>query len=401
MFARFGKILLVLAGVTLALVMLEGGLRLFHIEYPHFYEYDPFLGARLRPGMQGYWLKEGGRYVTINSDGLHDREHDVKKPPNTLRIAVLGDSYTEALQVDREKAFWAVMEKDLQHCPHLRGRHVEVINFGQSGFGTAHALLTLRHRVWKYSPDIVLLAFCTGNDLADNSPILNQRDTDPFFIFQGDELVLDDSRVQKLGKKWEEIKRRRNWIGEVYQWLSDNSRVFQLMEQCQKIISQKWSSGASADKGKPGGRESDPGMFAAIYQEPQSEVWQEAWRVTEALLVKMKAEVAQRGARFFVVVLTNNHQVHPQVSLHQPFTDSWEVYDLLYPDRRLQRFCLSHSIPVLLLAPLFQEYATVHQVYLHGFQHPFWSTLGFGHWNASGHSLAGQAIAGWLCPQLN
>jgi hypothetical protein len=115
----------------------------------------------------------------------------------------------------------------------------------------------------------------------------------------------------------------------------------------------------------------------------------------------MKAEVTQRGARFFVVVLTNNHQVHPQVLLHKPFADSWEVYDLLYPDRRLQRFCQSHNIPVLLLAPLFQEYAAVHQVYLHGFQHPFWSTLGFGHWNASGHSLAGQSIADWLCLQFN
>ncbi len=139
------------------------------IEYPNFYEYDPVLGSQLRPGVEGYFLKEGGAYVRINSDGLRDREHSLAKPPQTLRIAVLGDSFPEAKEVDREEAFWAVMEKDLQECGNLGRRRVEVINFGQSGFGTTQGLLALRHRVWKYSPDVVLLAVLTGNDIADNS----------------------------------------------------------------------------------------------------------------------------------------------------------------------------------------------------------------------------------------
>jgi len=70
--------------------------------------------------------------------------------------------------------------------------------------------------------------------------------------------------------------------------------------------------------------------------------------------------------------------------------------DLFYPDHRLERFCQEHHIPVLLLGPPFQKYATQHQVFLHGFG----KTLGHGHWNQNGHRLAGQTIATWLCPQL-
>jgi hypothetical protein len=62
---------------------------------------------------------------------LRDREHDHAR---TLRIAVLGDSFAEALQITMEEAFWSV---ELQGCPSLAGREPEVINFGVSGYGTA------------------------------------------------------------------------------------------------------------------------------------------------------------------------------------------------------------------------------------------------------------------------
>ncbi|MFW6113083.1 MAG: SGNH/GDSL hydrolase family protein, partial [Thermodesulfobacteriota bacterium] len=118
------KTLLVVTSLVLALALCEAGLWLLGIEYPNFYEYDPVLGSKLRPGVEGYFLKEGGAYVRINSDGLRDREHSLAKPPGTLRIAVLGDSFPEALHVNREEAFWAVMERGLQDCAALGDRRV-------------------------------------------------------------------------------------------------------------------------------------------------------------------------------------------------------------------------------------------------------------------------------------
>jgi hypothetical protein len=395
-----GKILLVVAGLIFAALVVEGGLRLFGIEYPQFYEFDPVVGARLRPGAQGYWLKEGRGYVSINRDGLRDREHALAKSPETLRIAILGDSYAEALYVNREETFWAVMEKELEGCGQLRGRRVEVINFGQSGFGTSRELLVLRHRVWKYSPDIILLAFCTGNDLADNSPVLNQRPAEPFFLLQNGELVLDDSRVRQAAARWDSFAQNRNWLGDFYQWRQENLRIVQVMNHAGEILRQ-WRASREA-KNSPPAKEpgAEAGMFIDIYREPADEVWQEAWKITEAVLLQMREEVAQHGARLFVVVLTNGPQVHPEAAVRQKLADWPGVQDPFYPDRRLGRFCESHGIPVLLLAPHFQEYADRNQVFLHGFRQAFRDTLGTGHWNQLGHSLAGQTIARWLCPQL-
>jgi hypothetical protein len=54
------KALLVLTSFLVSLIVAEAGLRLFRIEYPDFFDPDPHLGAKLRPGLKGYWLQEGG-----------------------------------------------------------------------------------------------------------------------------------------------------------------------------------------------------------------------------------------------------------------------------------------------------------------------------------------------------
>jgi len=385
---RQTKILLILAGLIVGLVFCELGLRCLGFEYPDFYDYDPQFGGKLRPGLKGYWLKEGGGYVSINNDGLRDREHPLSHPPQTLRIAVLGDSFTEAMQVNQDEAFWAVLEKELQGCPNLQGRQVEVINFGQSGFGTSQELLAFRHRARKYSPDVVLLAFCTGNDVADNSEFLKQHDYDPYYIYQGQELILVDRTAQE---RWLAEERKKNWWGEFYRWRLDTFRIEQVFLRG-KGFARTWWVGK-----KTGNVVGAPGLYDSIYREPTEAVWKEAWRVTEGVLLRLRDEVVRSGARFVVVVLTNDMQVHPQPSVRAEFSGRLGVADLFYPDRRVQDFCRQAGIPVLLLGPDFQEYATRRQVFFHGFK----NSLGSGHWNRDGHRLAGETLGKWLCRQID
>ena len=385
------KILVALAGIIIGLVVVEAGLRILGIQYPLFYDYDPYMGIKLRPGAKGYWTTEGKGFVSINSDGLRDREHPVSHPANTLRIAVLGDSYAEALQVNQPEAFWAIMGQELQKCDRLRGRKVEVINFGVSGFGTTQELLMLRHKVWKYSPDVVLLAFTTGNDVSDNARILKKIDYDPYYIYQGNKLVLDDRQARE---NWE-AKQHSLWKKlDLDAFLT--LRFFQVMNHAKDLFWQWWLPQAAGQGPYASLEGHEPGMSDQIYQKPTTKDWQEAWRVTEGVLVEMRDEVVQKGARFFVVALSNSIQVNPNPAVRQTYARALGVPDLFYPDHRLAGFCQEHHIPVLLLAPSFQEYATRHQVYLHGFG----KTLGKGHWNQQGHRLAGKTIAAWLCPQL-
>ena len=394
------KILMALAGVIISLVLVELGLRFLHIEYPVFYDYDPQIGYKLRPGTQGYYLSEGKGYVSINRDGLRDREHAIAPPANTLRIAVLGDSYAEAMQVNQDETFCAVMEKDLEKSSQLQGRHVEVINFGVSGFGTTQELLTLENKVWKYSPDVVLLAFTTANDVADNSRALKKIDYLPYHVYVGDQLVLEDAKT------------RQNWVARQHSlWhhlrldTFTNIRVFQLVIHAKDLLENWWAcqnfehkanAVVKGNEAQAAVKGQEAGISDSVYREPTTPAWQDAWRVTEGVLLKMRDEVEAKGAKFFVVTMTIGDQVEPDVPHRLRYAKWMGVKDLYYTDHRLEQFCREHHIPILVLAPVFAQYAAEHQVVLHGFG----KSLGTGHWNQAGHRLAGQTTARWLGPQL-
>src|SRR5262245_16528338 len=118
------KISLTLAAVLFSVFFSEVALRIIGISYPSFYTVDEFQGGALRPGAEGWWVREGRAYIRINSAGQRDREHNKTKPTNSWRIAILGDSYAEALQVAIEDTFWSVVEHRLKTCPALADRVV-------------------------------------------------------------------------------------------------------------------------------------------------------------------------------------------------------------------------------------------------------------------------------------
>ncbi len=144
----FAKLLLTALAFLFGSAVAELALRVAGYSAPEFYSVDQTRGYALRPGVEGWFQREGKAYVRINSDGLRDREHSTTKPQNVVRIAVLGDSYSEAFSVAQEDAFWSVMERKLQECDAFQDKQIEVINFGVSGYGTGQELLTLRGHVW-------------------------------------------------------------------------------------------------------------------------------------------------------------------------------------------------------------------------------------------------------------
>ena len=110
--------------------------------------------------------------------------------PGVVRVAVIGDSYAEAIQVAENKTFTAVAGRELADCPLLKGKRVEAMNFGVDGYGTAQELITLQRKVWAYSPDIVVLAIFLGNDVRNNSVVLEADQCRPFWIYDGDRMKL-------------------------------------------------------------------------------------------------------------------------------------------------------------------------------------------------------------------
>ena len=224
------KLILVLFGLAFGLLMSEIFLRVIGYSYPIFYATDYYRGFALAPGVEGQYQREGTSYVRINSDGLRDREHPKAKPVGTFRVAVLGDSFTEAMHVPMEQTFWFLLQQKLQQCNAFPGKQVEVINFGVSGYGTAQELLTLRQKVWAYSPDLVILAFTTYNDVYDNSRTLSKTEEVPYFNYRNGELVEDVSfRESKT------YRQRDSQINRLGRWFHNRLRTVQLIHYLQFV----------------------------------------------------------------------------------------------------------------------------------------------------------------------
>ena len=382
--------MLVCTSLLFSLMVGELALRLLGFSYPSFHIYDDITGTALRPGAQGWYREEGEAYVRINSAGMRDdREIAPDKPPSTFRIAVVGDSFTEALQVPTGDTFVALLERTLKSCPALRGRTIETLNFGVSGNSTAQELLTVQTRVWPFKPDVVLLQFLAGNDIRDNSRRLSGNYPRPFFNLESGALVADTSfRNTTIAR----MKSSMAWKWS--QSASDYSRLVQLLNKIKNIVGQPLSA-PPARQAQSGVRQL--GLDDAIYVAPTDDAWTDAWAVTERLLVATWREATQHGARFLLVDITNGVDVHPDASLRRKYMDTLGIQSLGYPHERVEKFARREGIPFVGLWPSFAAYAQKNSAYLHGFPN---TGLGSGHWNKSGHALAAENISTRICADV-
>jgi hypothetical protein len=375
------------SSVAGGLLLSELALRLLGIGYPVFSRPDDERGWVLRAGARGRYETEGSALVEINRDGLRDRDHSRAKPAGTLRIAVLGDSYTEALQVPVAQTFWSVLERELARSAGRYARRVEVMNFGVNGYGTAQELLTLRCCVWTYSPDVVLLAFYSGNDVSDNSRTLDRSPTRyarPYLTATDTGWSIDRSFHGSWSYR----------AGKIVGRLIAHSRLLQIGNRAQNLMLRRRVAVPVATEGWIGqGVVPDHG----IYRETDDTAWSTAWRTTEDLMTTMAREASEHGARFAVVSVTNSIQIYPDSAVRERVAHQLGVPDLLLPGRRIHTLGERLDVPVLDLVGELETYADRHGAFLHGSAN---TAPGVGHWNALGHRLAGEAIAAWMAGWL-
>jgi hypothetical protein len=366
-------------------------LRVTPLAKTSFYTYDSHLGWTLKPGARGWQRSEGNAWLRVNRWGYRGPDWSLDKPSGTFRIAVLGDSFTQAQQVADDRTFCAVMQRELSRCPALSGagarfNKIEVMNFGCDGYGTAQELIILRRRVWKFSPDLVLLAVFTGNDIRNNSVTLEGDKCRPFYVYRDGRLV--------LGGPFEDSLEFR--LGCMMRFESRHFQVLNLLgsarSEIRAYLRARRAAAAAAHIKKPSLVEL--GISELIYRAPSSPVWNDAWRVTEAEIDEVQREVARHGAGLLVVTLANPAQDDPDPLARAAYAKRFGVSDLFYPDERISRLGEREGFPVLNLAQPMQAYAESHHAYLHGFGN---SAPGSGHWNELGHEVAGRLIVQKIC----
>ncbi len=97
-----------------------------------------------------------------NSQGLRDKEYEIKKPANTFRVAVIGDSLTMPAGVKIEESFHSLLEDRLNK--EQNNLTCEFLNFGVGGYSLRQYLGVIKHKAQKYELDLILVGFYPNND---------------------------------------------------------------------------------------------------------------------------------------------------------------------------------------------------------------------------------------------
>ena len=97
--------------------------------------------------------------VSINSDGLRDREFLRAKPAGVYRILLLGDSTTMGWGVREEDTAAKSLERKLNAHPPSGYERVEVINAGVGNYDTVQEVTYYETAGYNYNPDLVILVF--------------------------------------------------------------------------------------------------------------------------------------------------------------------------------------------------------------------------------------------------
>jgi lysophospholipase L1-like esterase len=96
--------------------------------------------------------------IVTNSHGMTDKEYTIEKPPDTWRVALLGDSITRGHGAPFGTSYEYVLE-DRLNADHFtpRGRRLEILNFAVGGYRVTQLVDVAIERVPAFSPDVYVL----------------------------------------------------------------------------------------------------------------------------------------------------------------------------------------------------------------------------------------------------
>jgi lysophospholipase L1-like esterase len=181
---------------------------------------------------------------------------------------VLGDSFAWGYGVEESERFSQLLEESLE---------VEVINAGVSGYSTDQELLWYKDEGVKYETDLVVLAF-TGNDVGDNDrQLVNNIYYKPRFVIQEGELVPIGYPVPQTSPH-----------GKLIYSLSQRSALT-------FFLTQRYFEWRSLN------RETKADLDSTITPEPDVNTEAEPFKLTMALIDKIRATAEAKNSQFMIV----------------------------------------------------------------------------------------------------
>ena len=385
------------ASVFMTLAMAELSIRVYPLfQQPSlpevhrlFREYDPLLGWRKIANKTTIIARdEYETTVTTNSKGIRGPEYSYTKAKDDYRILILGDSFAEGYTVRFEDLFSEVLKRRLNKSP---GKYYyEVINTGTGAYSTDQELLLFQSEGKKYSPDLTVLMFYE-NDVLGNTSSHDERGYKPLFKVVHGMLTLTNipvPRPEVQTVKSEEGVPHDSLFVKTKKWLNQNFLLYRFITRRLKNNHSLRTLVEKVGLAEEGGLYI-PEFLEVGKKQPTVEV-QKAWRVTEAIMRRLKDEVRSIGSRLLVFYIPHQAAIYDEkwratIRKYGISDEHWSLHQVGF---QLSAICDKNNIDFIDPTKRFQLTADSldeksERLY---FEQD-------GHWNVSGHRLAGEILA--------
>lgn len=381
--------LLIISGSIIGISLLEFGVRMLGAKpetyLRKFSQYHPMLGWVKTPNMEGEFRRgDVNIHEKMNSKGLRDAEYEYEKPAGTVRILVLGDSFTEGYDVNIENVFTEILEQKLnKELSAVTGSRYEVINAGTGGYSTDQEYLFYKLEGYKYNPDVVIMMTYAANDIWYNIESRYGNYHKPLYMIKEDTLLLMNTPLPEP-KKQEFIK---NLFRDMALYPIVTKIVLTKLPGLAEYLS-KWGfiSKSTLEVAGPNAKFSSaqkyPSSFS-IFEKHQSDRVAAAWKITDALIKNLNTVTESNGSKFILFSIPDRFQIYQQ---------SWEntkklygvdesIWDRDLPDSLLSTIAKNYAIPFLNMKEYLSQKTSV------------WEQLYNGvHWNEKGNEIAAKFI---------
>ncbi len=344
-------------------------------EYRGLYVLDPDVGHKLKPRLRAdYRTGEYATPVDGNALGFRDIEHPVERPPGTVRVLVLGDSMTEALQVVWPDLYTQRLRGLLQ--ARLDEVDVEIIRLAVGGYGFVHHYAAWRAYGRRYQPDLVLIAACPNDIEMVDSLDVPPTDT------QLREAVRRHAQAMYTTPWWRFYQRSRLYFL-MRNGLRGSASGMRLFDALRRRLYQTM------------GEDTDPrheqDLWTALIARGQlSPAQEQVWSWWVRLMAALAAEIGDSGGRAGIVMIP--FQEHVDSKQLQLVVDGvTPAVDWDRADARLRRELEAVGVAVISWAPAFRQalMAGEHLYFAHD-----------RHLTARGHTIGAEVLAPWCAGLL-
>lgn len=378
------RLLALLAGLLLAVLAAEVGLRVARVFVPRLHgltysptvrsSYDeidstPELLARSYFGHQPLAVTPGFK---LSSRGFRTPEYDFEKPAGVFRVVVLGDSFAFGTKGVPFSALWhQVAGREIAAAT---GRPVEVVNLGMPGVGPRFALRLWEIEAARLDPDLVVLGFFVGNDLTDEAD-------EPLESTWSGGLAQRSVLARLVRNAW----RARAGVAAA----PDEEPAADRPLRSGGVPLPLDAGGVDPDAPlltEEAFLDMEEGRLLAIAG-PDIERFQRLVADANLLLERLARQVEASGARFVVLLIPDEGQVDRALARRISRRSGWPL-DLDRAQRRLVPWLRDRRIPHLDLLPLFRRRHDAGGPRLYRVQDT--------HWSVAGNRLAGEALADYV-----